>query len=431
VHESASILDLKLFMALDIDTPQSYNVQFKKSDKLNVPGLVPIDIRFGSLNPRKNIAAIKDWRRRTSMNRASSKVVLDRHDRDRLKIVADYLRNLKLMLAKQEVKWEDVAPPIDPNEGLALAEQKASENRKRKRQEAEKRKCIEEEQRKRMEEEERKRMEEEERMRMEEEEVDVVVVMTPLPPPLPTEYTTSLSETQEASDATSTVTESDKENQIPSSTPTQQASNSTEEQEEEEEEEYSATFNRLGTHAPQVALSALSKAMRDKANSGCQRFRGENATCVKQQGDQIANASVQVSFKSVAKAADTVRFPNRLEGQPGRMFFAVDINQVAQIGTLGGNIADVQKPKTAITVVGCASVVSLVGALNELCAALKHNPPRGHTLDLVKCCDGETFQSNYAAYVENQKERTKPSTTPRTGEEVALDIAREFLQNQN
>jgi hypothetical protein len=136
--------------------------------------------------------------------------------------------------------------------------------------------------------------------------------------------------------------------------------------------------------------------MRDKANSGCQRFRGENATCVKQQGDQIANASVQVSFKSVAKAADTVRFPNRLEGQPGRMFFAVDINQVAQIGTLGGNIADVQKPKTAITVVGCASVVSLVGALNELCAALKHNPPRGHTLDLVKCCDGETFQSNYS-----------------------------------
>jgi hypothetical protein len=112
-----------------------------------------------------------------------------------------------------------------------------------------------------------------------------------------------------------------------------------------------------------------------------------------------------------------------LQDSRGHCFFAVDINQVEQIGALGGNIADVQKPKTKYRRWLCQVLSVLSGLLKRTVCSPETQSPRHHTLDLVECSKGETFQSNYEAYVDDQKELTKPSTTPRSGEEVALDIA--------
>jgi hypothetical protein len=125
-----------------------------------------------------------------------------------------------------------------------------------------------------------------------------------------------------------------------------------------------------------------------RARHDTKRRIGVNAeTLDQQQGDSTANSAVERAMASLAKASDTVYYPNRMANLPSRTLVMIDVNQVVGKTASGGKIGqgNVTSTKTMVTITGVTDVDELVALMKDVGAALKHDNAdnKTHQLQMI------------------------------------------------
>jgi hypothetical protein len=147
-----------------------------------------------------------------------------------------------------------------------------------------------------------------------------------------------------------------------------------------------------------------------------------------QQGDKTGMQAMQTAFEATARFSDTIHCPGRLQGQPRRGTFLVDVNEVEENAAHGGNLksGEIRRSKTLVTIVGPTDMLDLSWLMQQMILSVKHkNGHPGHNYEsflITRDRDTALVATSVARWkAGNKTSRQQPAKKHRAGDVIIAE----------
>jgi hypothetical protein len=165
-----------------------------------------------------------------------------------------------------------------------------------------------------------------------------------------------------------------------------------------------------------------------QARNDKKRSVGVPATTLGQQGDKTGMQAMQTAFEATARFSDTIHCPGRLQGQPRRGTFLVDVNEVEENAAHGGNLksGEIRRSKTLVTIVGPTDMLDLSWLMQQMILSVKHkNGHPGHNYEsflITRDRDTALVATSVARWkAGNKTSRQQPAKKHRAGDVIIAE----------